>query len=93
MVSMSHLSLHVHSAGVAPPAPSKPSFAMPLFTLPLPPKARQLVQAFSAEDVSEDTYIYELVRCGLCQQIHRVNPATGAVLGHDDEKATPQKQP
>ena len=57
MVSMSHLSLHVHSAG-RPPAPSKPSFAMPLFTLPLPPKARQLVQAFSAEDVSEDTYIY-----------------------------------
>ena len=51
------------------------------------PKTRQLVQAFSAEDVSEDTHTYEFVRCALCQQIHRVNPATDAVLGGIEQQA------
>jgi hypothetical protein len=50
---------------------------MPLFTYRCP-KTGQFVQAFSAEDVSEDTYTYEFIRCALCRQIHRVNPATGA---------------
>ncbi len=64
---------------------------MPLFNYRCP-KTGQLVQAFSAEDVSEDTRTYELVRCALCRQFHRVNPATGAVLQHDEQKAAPQKQ-
>ena len=58
---------------------------MPLFTYRCP-KTGQLVQAFSAEDVSEDTHTHEFVRCALCQQIHRVNPATGAVLGYNGSK-------
>ena len=59
---------------------------MPLFTYRCP-KTGQLVQAFSAEDVSENTNTYEFVRCALCQQIHRVNPATGAVLGGNEQQA------
>ena len=63
---------------------------MPLFTYRCP-KTEQLVQAFSAEDVSEDTHTYELVRCALCQHIHRVNPATGGVLGGNDRQATSRR--
>ena len=48
------------------------------------PKTRQLVQAYSAEDVSEDTHIYEFVRCALCEQIHRV----GAILAGNDQQVT-----
>jgi hypothetical protein len=58
---------------------------MPLFAFRCP-KTRQLAQAFAAKDVSEDTHTHEFVRCALCQQIHHVNPAIGAVLGYDDKK-------
>ncbi len=64
---------------------------MPLFTYRCP-KTGRLAQAFSAEDVSEDTRTYELVRCALCQQFHQVNPATGAVLGEDDRRAASRKK-
>jgi hypothetical protein len=59
---------------------------MPLFTYRCP-KTGQFGQAFSAEDLSENTNTYELVRCPLCQQIHRVNPTTGAVLAEQQGKS------
>lgn len=45
------------------------------------------VQGFSAEDVSMDIHTYEPVSCAVCKMIHYINPATGAVLGTDDEQA------
>jgi predicted nucleic acid-binding Zn ribbon protein len=59
---------------------------MPLFTYRCP-KTGQLGQVFSAEDLSEDANTHEFVRCGLCQQMHRVNPAAGAVLGGNEQQA------
>ena len=47
---------------------------MPLFTYRCPNTGR-LAQGFTAEDISADTDIYEVVRCVLCRQVHRVNPA------------------
>jgi hypothetical protein len=60
---------------------------MPLFIYRCP-NTGHLVQGFSAEDVSEDARTYESVVCTMCRQTHLVNPATGAVLGGDDEDAT-----
>jgi hypothetical protein len=59
---------------------------MSLFTYRCP-KTGQLVQAFSAQNVSEDMHTYEFVRCVLCQRIHRVNPATGVILGGNISKS------
>jgi hypothetical protein len=59
---------------------------MPLFTYRRP-KTGQLGQAFSAEDLSENINTYEFICCALYQQIHRVNPATGAVLGGNEQQA------
>jgi hypothetical protein len=59
---------------------------MPLFIYRCPTTGR-LVQGFNGEDVSEDTRSYEPVLCIVCKRFHVVNPATGAVLGGDDEQA------
>jgi hypothetical protein len=42
------------------------------------------VQAFLAEDVSEDA-TFEPIKCVLCQRTHLVNPTTGEVAGEDSE--------
>jgi hypothetical protein len=65
---------------------------MPLFTYRCP-NTGYLIQGFSAEDVAEDTRTYELVRCSLCNRMHRVNPATGAVLGYIEEKVASYQGP
>jgi hypothetical protein len=64
---------------------------MPLFTYRCPNTGRS-AQGFTAEDVSLDIGTYEVVRCVLCRKIHRVNPATGKMLGEDRKQATPGKQ-
>ena len=64
---------------------------MPLFTYRCPNIGR-LAQGFTAEDISADTGAYEVVRCVLCRQTHRVNPATGRILGEDHEQAVAGKQ-
>lgn len=43
------------------------------------------VQAFVAEEIDDDTDTYEFVSCIMCRQVHLVNPATGKVLGEDDD--------
>ena len=45
------------------------------------PKTGYRVQGFASEDTSEDRHVYEPMTCPVCRQIHRVNPATRAVLG------------
>ena len=47
------------------------------------PNTRQTVQGFFAEEVPNDAY--ESVTCLACRQLHFVNPATGKVLGSDEE--------
>jgi len=64
---------------------------MPLFTYRCPNTGR-LAQGFTAEDISADTDIYEVVRCVLCRQVHRVNPATGRILGDDRKQTKSGKQ-
>jgi hypothetical protein len=64
---------------------------MPLFTYRCP-NTGHLAQSFTAEDVSADTGTYEVVRCILCRQIHRVNPATGRILGEVREQVKSGKQ-
>ena len=49
------------------------------------PNTNQPVQGFVAEEVSDDPNAYESVTCLACQQVHLVNPATGKVLGVDEE--------
>jgi hypothetical protein len=45
------------------------------------PRTGQLVQGWSAEEISEaDASTYETVTCLACAQLHFVNPATGKVL-------------
>jgi hypothetical protein len=39
-----------------------------------------------AEDISDDTEDYQTVTCLACQQVHLVSPATGKVLGEDDDR-------
>ena len=53
---------------------------MPLFVYRCPITGHR-VQGFSAEDTSEDHHTYEPVTCPACNQVHHVNPATGAVFG------------
>jgi hypothetical protein len=43
------------------------------------------VQGWRAEDASQIDDAYETVICTACAQVHLVNPATGRVLGEDDE--------
>ena len=43
------------------------------------------IQAWEAEEVTEDENTYQPVTCVMCQQVHLVNPFTGKVLGHDDQ--------
>jgi hypothetical protein len=64
---------------------------MPLFAYRCPNTGRS-AQGFTAEDVSLDTGAYEVVRCVLCRKIHRVNPATGKILGENDKQAKLSKQ-
>jgi hypothetical protein len=56
---------------------------MPPFTFRWPNTAYR-VQGYTAEEVSGDNQ-YEAVFCAMCQQIHLVNPATGKVLGEEDD--------
>jgi hypothetical protein len=47
------------------------------------PNTGSRVQGFVAEEIPNDTY--EPVTCVACRQVHFVNPATGKVLGEDNE--------
>ncbi len=49
------------------------------------PNTGYRVQGFSAEEISDGADVYETVTCLVCKQSHLVNPATGKVLGEDDE--------
>jgi hypothetical protein len=49
------------------------------------PNTGQSVQAWVAEEVPADNEIFQTMACIACRQIHAVNPATGEVLGSDDE--------
>ena len=49
------------------------------------PNTRHLVQAYTAEEVTEDTNTFESVTCLACRRIHLVNAATGKVAGEEDE--------
>ena len=49
------------------------------------PNTGYLVQGFIAEDAGEESESYQAITCLACQQAHLVNPATGKVLGKDDE--------
>jgi hypothetical protein len=49
------------------------------------PNTGYRVQHFVAEEVSEDSEVYEAVTCNACQRVHFVNPSTGKVLGDADE--------
>jgi hypothetical protein len=48
------------------------------------PNTGYRVQGFVAEEVSEDSEVYETVTCNACQQVHLVNPTTGKVLGDEE---------
>lgn len=44
------------------------------------------MQGFVADDPTEkDGNVYEPLTCTLCGRIHLVNPATGKVLGGEDD--------
>jgi hypothetical protein len=45
------------------------------------PNTRLRIQAFVADDVTEDAHVYVQVTCIMCRQVHCVNPLTGNVLG------------
>jgi len=49
------------------------------------PNTSQNVQGFTAEEVSDDPDAYESVTCLACRRVHMVNPASGKVLGANDE--------
>lgn len=57
---------------------------MPPFLYRCPNIGRR-VQGFVAEEVSDDADTYELITCLACQQVHLVNPATGKIVGQEDE--------
>jgi hypothetical protein len=48
------------------------------------PNTGYRVQAFVAEDASDDSEDYQAITCTLCQRVHLVNPTTGKVLGEDE---------
>ena len=43
------------------------------------------IQAWAAEEVTEDEDAYEPVTCVMCQQVHLVNAVTSKVLGGDNK--------
>jgi len=49
------------------------------------PNTGHKVQGFVAEQVSENDDAYEAITCLACKQVHLVNPASGKVIGADDE--------
>jgi hypothetical protein len=49
------------------------------------PTTSYRVQGFVADEVPDDSEVYETVTCIACQQVHLVNPSTGKVLGNEDE--------
>jgi len=51
------------------------------------PYHRLRVQGWSAKEVPRDGEdAYEAVTCVICRRVHLVNPATGKVLGEDDNE-------
>jgi hypothetical protein len=50
------------------------------------PNKNVRVQGWSAEDPSDHDVAYDPVRCPACRQMHYVNPATGRVLGSEDDE-------
>ena len=52
------------------------------------PNTSRHVQCWSAETVlkDEDGNIFVPVRCLACDQVHHLNPATGRVLGSEEEE-------
>ena len=49
------------------------------------PNTSLKVQGFIADEVSDDPNAYETITCLACRQVHAVNPASGKVLGADEE--------
>jgi hypothetical protein len=43
------------------------------------------VQGWSAEEIPADSETYVTMECVACRGVHLVNPATGRVLGSEDE--------
>ncbi len=43
------------------------------------------VHGFVTDDPSDGDYTFEPVTCTACTRVHLVNPATGKVLGMDDD--------
>jgi len=58
---------------------------MPPFLYRCPNTGYRVQGFFAVEDVS-DPDNYEPVPCMICQQVHLVNAATGAVLGEEGEE-------
>jgi len=52
------------------------------------PNTGYRVQRFVAKKVPAGAEAYEPVTCTLCQQVHLVNLATGAVLGEDKKPSS-----
>jgi hypothetical protein len=50
------------------------------------PNTGQVVQGWSAEEMSINDNSYESVTCLACTQQHFINRATGRVLGVDDQE-------
>jgi hypothetical protein len=49
------------------------------------PNTGHNVQTWVAEEVPADKDTFQTLTCIACLQVHLVNPATGRVLGSDDE--------
>jgi hypothetical protein len=67
--------------GVPPVRLSRKQAGVRTFPFSLP-KHRLSNSRFVAEDFSDE---YQTVACVACQRVHLVNPATGKVLGQDEE--------
>ncbi len=48
------------------------------------PNTRLIVQGWIADDPTDDD-AFEPITCTACTRVHLVNPATGKVLGEDDD--------
>jgi hypothetical protein len=49
------------------------------------PNTGRRVQSFITEEIADDAETFVQVTCLVCRQAHLVNPATGKVLGEEDE--------
>ena len=49
------------------------------------PNTGYRVQGVIAEDVSDAAEDFRAITCLVCQRVHYVDPATGKVLGEDNE--------